>query len=141
MRDAAADDEHRILESSTAWARAWLPPVAGRGERFSARLRNAATLFWALYLVVLLAWPAAYDGSMAVLDRLLWPVVKACGRVGTVALIAAALAAATMLGQRILTDNARLREAKRRAGRLQRKLNSWRLAMRRADPTWPAIAF
>jgi pyruvate,water dikinase len=86
-------------------------------------LRNVFFLAWAAYLVAAFALPAAwlYDPSLRVLDAALWPAVSAVGRPATVALLAVVLAAATMVGQRLLTDNRRLREAKRRAGLLAKE--------------------
>jgi pyruvate,water dikinase len=58
---------------------------------------------------------------MAVVDWLLLPLVDALGRPGTVAAAAVGLAAISIVGQRLLTDNRRLAEAKRRAGALRKR--------------------
>ncbi|MFO8014899.1 MAG: PEP/pyruvate-binding domain-containing protein [Phycisphaerae bacterium] len=103
--------------------RSRIPPPPGRRERTAARLRNGFALAWAAYLVAAFALPAAwlYDPSLRVLDAALWPAVASLGRPATVALLAVALAAATMVGQRLLTDNRRLAEAKRRAALLAKE--------------------
>ena len=94
------------------------PPVVGRFERRSAKLRNSCLVIWGIYLLAAFLLPQqwVYDPTMAVLDVLLWPVVRATGKVGMVIILAAGMAAATMVLQRLLTDNGRLREAKRRSG-------------------------
>ena len=61
-----------------------------------------------------------YQPTLAVLDGLLWPLVRSWGKPAAVAVIAAGLAALTLIVQRLVTDNRRLREAKRRAAALQR---------------------
>ena len=101
-----------------------VPPPPGRRERACARFRNVMLLAWGVYLLAAFALPAGwvYRPSLAVLDRFLWPLVVYLGRPGAVAVIAAALAALTMAGQRLMTDNRRLREAKRRANMLQRQV-------------------
>ena len=58
---------------------------------------------------------------MRVLDAVLLPLVSACGRPVTVAVVAVALAVFSMAGQRFLTDNRRLKVAKKRAGLLRRE--------------------
>jgi len=60
-----------------------------------------------------------YDPSITLLDAVLWPLVVRLGKPAAVAILAAALAALTMIGQRLLTDNRRLRVARQRAGRLR----------------------
>jgi len=99
------------------------PPPPGRRERAGAKFRNVVLLVWGAYLLAAFLLPAGwvYRPSLAVLDRFLWPLVVHLGRPGAVAVIAAALAALTMAGQRLMTDNRRLREAKRRADLLQRQ--------------------
>jgi len=52
---------------------------------------------------------------VAALDLLLWPLVPALGKAWTVAVIGAALALLTMVGQRLLADHGRLQVAKARA--------------------------
>jgi pyruvate,water dikinase len=71
--------------------------------------------------VFLLPGTWLYDGAMAGLDFFMLPLVEICGRPGTVAAVAAALAALSIVGQRLLTDNRRLAECKRRAGALRKQ--------------------
>ena len=55
------------------------------------------------------------------LDLGLWPLLRVAGAATTVVIVAAIVAALTMLVQRFGTDNVRLLEAKRRAASLTRK--------------------
>jgi len=59
------------------------------------------------------------------MDALLWPLIPALGRPATVAIVAAVFAVLTMVGQRILADHHRLREAKRRAALLTKEAARW----------------
>jgi hypothetical protein len=60
----------------------------------------------------------AYQPTLAALDFVLWPMVRALGKPATVAMLAAGVAALSLILQRFVTDNRRLREAKRRAAAL-----------------------
>ena len=115
-----------------------VPPPPGRRERAAGRARNACLLAWGAYLLAVAVLPAEwlYRPSLALLDGLLWPLVVAAGRPGAVAIVAAALAVLTMVGQRFLTDNRRLRQAKRRAARLAKAA----AALPRSCPRRLAIA-
>jgi uncharacterized membrane protein (DUF106 family) len=95
----------------------------GPKERDSAKLRNASALLWTAYLIAMYALPERwlYWPTIKAIDWSLWPIVRGAGKVWTVAIVAAALAALTMLCQRLLTDNARLLEGKRRARQLSRE--------------------
>ncbi len=116
--DSAAPDldDLRVAPSDT-------PPVPGPLERAGGRLRDAGLLVWGLFLVAffLLPEPWVRTPLRAMLDRLLWPFVTCCGKVGTVALVAAFFAVATLVAQRLLTDNRRLNEVKRRGTRLRKQ--------------------
>src|SRR4029078_9843899 len=59
--------------------------------------------------------------TMKAIDALLLPIVRSLGKPATVAIVAAILAIVALLVQKFATDNARLREAKRRAALLQRQ--------------------
>jgi pyruvate,water dikinase len=98
-----------------------VPPVAGRRERRSAVVRNVFLLIWSVFLAVAFLLPGTwlYDRAMELMDRAFWPVVVAWGKPAAVAVVAGGLAVLTMLVQRLLTDNRRLRVAKRRAARLR----------------------
>jgi pyruvate,water dikinase len=98
-----------------------VPPLPGRLERRSARLRNLFLLVWGVGLVAAWALPAdwLYEPSIKALDLVLWPIVAAWGKPAVVSVLAVGLAAMTMLGQRLLTDCSRLRVAKQRAARLR----------------------
>lgn len=94
-----------------------VPPVPGKGERRAARVRNVFFIVWGVYLLAAFLLPQqwVYDPTIALFDVVLWPVVRILGRPATVAIVAGAMAIGTMVLQRVLTDNARLREAKRRS--------------------------
>jgi pyruvate,water dikinase len=121
--------------------RALIPPPAGRKERWSAKIRNYFLLFWCVYLLAAFLLPenVLYQPSLRFLDIFLWPLVRVFGKPGAVALIAAALGAITMFGQKYLTDNARLLVAKKRATRLQDLSNELPRESKRGDLMW-AIA-
>jgi pyruvate,water dikinase len=99
------------------------PPPRSRRERAAARWRNRSLLAWMAYLLAAFLLPAeiVYEPSFAVMDWLLWPIVVALGKPAIVAVVAGSLAALTVVGQRVLTDHHRLREAKRRAAELNRQ--------------------
>ena len=99
---------------------ALIPPPPGARERSSARLRNIFLALWGVYFLAafLLPAPWVYDPSMRLLDAMLWPLVAYFGKPAAVAIIAVALAAFSMIGQRVLTDNRRLLIAKERAAHL-----------------------
>ena len=99
------------------------PPPPGRRERAAARVRNVALLVWGAYLlaVFVLSPGWLYQASLAVLDEALWPLAASLGKPAAVAIIATSLAVLTMVGQRFLTDNRRLREARRRAAALMKE--------------------
>ena len=116
--EAPAEDDTRVAPEQ-------LPPIPGPAERRGAMLRNAFLALWAVFFAVyLLAGPAVENACFRVLDILLLPLVVAAGKPVTVGIIAGVFAVATMVGQRLLTDNARLREAKKRAAALQRETKS-----------------
>ncbi len=109
--------------SDTRIDRSLTPPPRARIERNAARLRNLFLLGWGLYLLLAFILPDAvlFTPSLSFLDTFLWPLVRVFGKPGAVAIIAAVLAALTMLGQKYLTDNDRLVVAKRRAMLLQKE--------------------
>jgi pyruvate,water dikinase len=109
--------------TDTTIPRQLLPPPPGRIDRRAKKLRNLGFAIWSAYLLLLFVLPAnwLYQPSLAVLDFFLWPIVRALGKPGAVAFIAAALAAATMLGQKLLTDNPRLLISKKRAAALTKE--------------------
>jgi len=107
--------------------RALVPPPSGSRERAGAKVRNYFLLAWGAILVAAFALPEAwlYGPSLRLMDALLWPLVPALGRPATVAVVAAAFAVLTMVGQRLLADHHRLREAKRRAALLTKDAARW----------------
>lgn len=100
--------------------RMMVPPAPGRRERSGGKVRNIAFIAWGVYLLAALTLPEKwlYQPSLSALDLVLWPLVRGIGKPATVAVVAAGIAAMTMIVQRLFTDNARLREAKRRAAAL-----------------------
>jgi pyruvate,water dikinase len=121
---------------------ALLPPPPGRKERQSASLRNIFLLIWGVYLAAAFLLPEylLYQPSLSFLDVFLWPLVRIFGKPGAVALIAAGLGALTMVGQKYLTDNHRLRIAKQRATRLQDLSNELPAESARGDLMWKLAA-
>jgi pyruvate,water dikinase len=112
---APGPDDTRIAPDKT-------PPVPGRTERRGALIRNAFLLLWTVFfLIYFLVPPALEDASYRILDAALLPLAAAAGKPVVVALLAALFALLTMVGQKLLTDNERLREAKKRAAALQKE--------------------
>ena len=97
-----------------------IPPIPGRKDRLAARLRNALAAFWTAFLLAVFLLPErwARQPILALLDYVLWPIVRALGKPATVAILAAGVAVLSLLVQKLVTDNRRLREAKRRAAKL-----------------------
>jgi pyruvate,water dikinase len=98
-----------------------VPPPPGRKDRAAAKLGNALAVVWAAFLLSAFLLPArwVYQPTMAALDFILWPLVRTAGKPGAVAAIAVCLAALSLTVQKLVNDNRRLREAKRRATALQ----------------------
>jgi pyruvate,water dikinase len=117
-----------------------LPPPEGPKDKRAAILRNRAAIAWTLFILAFFLLPAAwvYIPTIHLLDRFLWPIVRAAGKPWTVVIVAALIAVITLTLQKLLTDNPRLLAAKRRANLLQNEAdrlpaNSPRqLALRRA---------
>ncbi len=111
-------DDTRVAHAKT-------PPVPGRAERRGALIRNAFLALWTVFFLVYFLAPSALEGaSHRILDAMLLPLVAAAGKPAMVALLAGLFAVLTMVGQKLLTDNGRLREAKRRAAALQKEARS-----------------
>jgi phosphohistidine swiveling domain-containing protein len=110
-----------VDQNDTRIDRSLIPPPPGRKERQSGKLRNYFLIIWGLYLAAAFLLPEniLYQPSLSFLDIFLWPLVRAFGKPWTVAIIAGALGAFTMIGQWYLTDNARLLIAKKRAAALR----------------------
>ena len=102
-----------------------IPPVPARKERRAAQIRNIFLLIWGIYLLAVFLLPEnwLYQPTFRFLDIFLWPIIAHLGKPAVVIVVAAAIAAGTMLIQRLLTDNARLREAKRRSNLLMKEAN------------------
>ncbi len=97
------------------------PPPAGRCERRGRRLVLMGFTAWGLFLAAAWLLPATWLRLPVsrFLDGLLWPVVGAVGKPGTVALLGAGLAVLIIGLQAWLTDSARLRQAAGVAGHLR----------------------
>jgi pyruvate,water dikinase len=98
-----------------------IPPPPGRKDRRAAKVRNVCAALWTLYLLGFFLLPQkwVHQPTLAALDWLMWPIVRVLGRPGTVALVAVLIALVTLSIQKLLTDNRRLLEAKRRAAALK----------------------
>ena len=97
---------------------AMTPPPPGRIERACGKWATLATAAWTVFFLAMFLLPGTWlwHASMAVLDFCMLPLVGMIGRVATVATVAAGLAIFSIVAQRLLTDNRRLAESKRRAG-------------------------
>jgi len=112
---APGPDDTRVAPGRT-------PPVPGRAERRGALIRNAFLALWTVFfLVYFLAPPVLEDASYRILDAVGLPLVAAAGKPVMVALLAALFALLIMACQKLLTDNSRLREAKKRASALRKE--------------------
>ena len=114
-----ADERPELTDTRIPWTA--LPPQRGAGEARSASWRDRSLLVWTIALAAffLLPEPWVRLPVFAAMDAVLLPLVPRFGPAGTVAIIAVALAVLTLGLQRLLTDNARLTEAKRRAAALR----------------------
>ncbi len=94
-----------------------IPPPLGRKDRTAARLRDLLAAAWTAFLLAVFFLPDRWlcQPVLAALDFVLWPIVRGLGKPATVAIVAAGIAALSLVVQRLATDNRRLREAKRRA--------------------------
>jgi len=101
------------------------PPVSAR-ERCGGGFALMAALGWGLLIGAFYLLPAVWvhDPIFRLIDFFLWPLVAKLGYVGSVALIGGAFSLVLLLGQKFLTDNARLFEAKRRAANLRKLANT-----------------
>jgi pyruvate,water dikinase len=112
---AASEGDPRIAPAD-------VPPPPGRKDRRAARLRNVSLAVWGILLALAFVLPEAvlYRPALRAVDAAVWWMVPLMGKPATVAVVAAGVAILTMLLQRVLVDNARLREARRRAQILSR---------------------
>lgn len=103
-----------------------VPPSSGAKDQRAAWWRNAMLGIWTLYLLGFFFLAPAYvrEPSLAVMDVVLWPVVRALGGTAVVAGVAVAVAALTLIAQKLATSNRALVEAKRRAAVLTREARS-----------------
>ncbi len=126
LRRSAAQDESPIAPGpdDTRVAPDKTPPIPGPAERRGATIRNVFAAIWAVFFLFYYFAPALEDVSFQILDAALLPLVAAKGKPVTVGVLAALFAIVTMLGQKLLTDNARLRVAKKRAVALQKEAKS-----------------
>jgi pyruvate,water dikinase len=103
-----------------------LPPPVSAKERRAGTIRNVTAVFWSLFLLGYFLLPENWlsTPTLQFLEWALWPLVLATGKPAAVAIIAAVLAAACMLLQRLLTDHHRLVEGKRRSKLLTKEAMS-----------------
>ena len=112
-----------IDPKDTRVPRELIPPPPGRKERQATKLGQTAAALWMIYLLGFFVLPKGYvyQPSLAVMDLLLWPLVRILGKPAVVALVAAAMGIIILLLQKFATDNRRLLEAKRRAALLMKQ--------------------
>ena len=124
--ETASEDAVSPDPADTRIPAVMIPPPPGRTDRANGKWRNRALAAWTVFFLAMFLLPGTwlYDGAMAVLDFFLLPLVDVSGRFGTVAAVAAGLAALSIVGQRLLTDNRRLAEGKRRAGALRKQASN-----------------
>lgn len=106
-------------------ARVLMPPPPGQKDRFASRLATRMALLWSILIVGFFFAPAHWfrQPVMNLLDALLWPIVRSFGKPAVVVTVSFAIAIASLLIQRFLTDNKRLLQAKRRAADLREQAN------------------
>jgi len=119
----ASEDAASADPTDARIAAAMSPPPPGRIERACGGWAKASTLVWTVFFLTMFLLPGTwlYDTSMSALDFCMLPLVGSIGRVATVAVVAAGLALFSIVAQRLLTDNRRLAEAKRRASVLRKE--------------------
>jgi hypothetical protein len=112
-----------------------VPPPPGRKDRQAAKIRNVCAIVWTIFLLGFFLLPArwVHQPTIAVLDLILWPIVRLLGKPATVGLIAVMIAVVTLAIQKLLTDNHRLLEAKRRAAALKREADQLPAGSRRRE--------
>ncbi len=127
-----AEDDSNTGDVEPALTPADLPPRPGSVERKAAKLRNIFAIAWTAFLLLAFFLPQAWlwHPTLAVIDGVLLPVVRWVGPAGTVGIVAVVLAVYSMAGQRWLTDNTRLRVAKKRAAVLRKRA----MKLDKADP-------
>ncbi len=112
-----------IEPENSAISRSIIPPPASEKERKINQLGLVAALIWAVFLAAVFLLPPniLHDPVMRLLDILIWPLIRLTGMAGAVAVIAGLFGLLPIFGQRFLTDNRRLFEAKKRSGILRKK--------------------
>ncbi|MFQ3670297.1 MAG: PEP-utilizing enzyme, partial [Verrucomicrobiia bacterium] len=112
-----------------------LPPPPDRFERRNLRLITWGFAGWAIFLILAYAVAPRWllDPIYAVLDQLLLPLWRQWGLLAVPAVVAVGFAIAATVGQRWLTNNARLLLAKSRAEKLRKRVREEGLQGRIAD--------
>jgi pyruvate,water dikinase len=108
---------------STFVPRRLIPPPVGAKDRRAAKVRNWFAAVWTLFLLAFFLLPRerVWEPTLRLMDMVLWPIVRAIGKPGVVVLIAVLVGLVTLVLQRLMTDNARLLEAKKRAAALKKE--------------------
>jgi uncharacterized membrane protein (DUF106 family) len=117
----SAEDRGQPDPSDTRLAPDITPPPESRFERNSSRAALFCFVLWGIVLAIFWIFPESWHAAVRVLDVPLWPLIRALGRPGAVAVVAAATAILSMLAQLFLTDTPRLRAVKRCAHILRRQ--------------------
>jgi rifampicin phosphotransferase len=111
---------HAIDQDDAYISHELIPPPPGKKDRRVNKICIICAIIWAIYLPAFFLLPEkmVYQPTLSAVDLLLWPMVRSLGKPATVAIVAAGMAALTLILQKFITDNRRLLEAKRRAALL-----------------------
>ena len=120
-RTAATTSYERATDhTDMVISRELIPPPPAQDRR-AAHIRNIFAIIWAIYLLMffLLPHPWVYQPTLSAMDVFLWPIARTLGKPAVVVIVASIIALATLILQKLATDNRRLLEAKRRAALLK----------------------
>jgi len=112
----------RVETEGVSIPAAEIPPEPGTKEAKVNRLGLVMALFWSLLLglVFLLPPQILHEPAIGLIDWIIWPLIRNFGMVTAVGIVAGFFGLIPILMQRLMTDNARILEAKRRAGVLRK---------------------
>ncbi|MGJ8639887.1 MAG: PEP/pyruvate-binding domain-containing protein [Opitutaceae bacterium] len=99
-----------------------IPPVRSQKEAQVNRIGLMMALFWGLVLALIFLLPPKilHDPCIQLIDWVIWPLISNFGMIAAVATVAGVFGLLPIVGQRWMTDNRRILEAKRRASALRK---------------------